>query len=47
MTAFVESVRPVALSVLFTQGFDEDRKGILSNLAALRPELIVPDILDR
>ena len=47
VTAFVEAIKPAAFSVLFTQAFEEDRKSVFSHLAALRPDLIVPDLLSK
>ncbi len=47
VTSFVEALKPAAFSILFTQSFEEDRKGILGHLAALRPALIIPDLLRR
>lgn len=47
VTAFVECVRPVVLLAMFGKGGSLGAAGALQSLALLRPELVVPPVLER
>lgn len=47
VTTFVESVRPVVLLSMFGKGGSSGAAVALQNLALLRPELVIPPVIER
>lgn len=47
VTKFVLSMKPVALQMMYSRAQHNDIYKIFKHLADLRPELIVPDVIDR
>lgn len=47
LTLFVESYKPIALQAMYSRMSATDAGKIFKHLAELRPELIIPDIVDR
>ncbi|KAL3232022.1 hypothetical protein MRX96_023105 [Rhipicephalus microplus] len=47
VTAFVESVQPVVLLSMFSKGGSSGAAVALQDLALLRPELVIPPVIDR
>lgn len=47
VTKFVLSMKPVALQTMFSRAQHNDIYKIFKHLADLRPELIIPDVIDR
>lgn len=47
LTLFVESYKPIALQAMYSRMSAIDTGKIFKHLADLRPELIIPDVIDR
>ena len=47
ITEFVESMKPIVLLAMFSKTGSHDSAAAIKNLAVLRPEIIIPPLLDR
>lgn len=47
ITDFVENMRPIILLAMFSKTGSHDSAAAIKNLAVLRPEIIIPPLLDR
>ncbi|XP_022243744.1 proteasome activator complex subunit 4-like [Limulus polyphemus] len=47
VTKFVESIKPVVLLSMFSKAGSTDSAAALQNLATVRPEIVIPPVLDR
>ena len=47
ITAFVTSILPIVLLAMFSKNGPQDAKVAIQHLAPLRPELVIPPLLDR
>ncbi|RDD38509.1 Proteasome activator complex subunit 4 [Trichoplax sp. H2] len=47
ITTFVENIRPIAMLLLFTKHLSDEVALIIQNLSILRPEIMLPPLLDR
>lgn len=47
ITKFVEAIQPVALQAMFSKTGALDMVQVLQNLATLRPNLIVPPVIEK
>ena len=47
ITAFVQSIMPVVLLAMFSKNGPQEAKMAIQHLAPLRPELVIPPLLER
>lgn len=47
LTAFVECLKPAVMLAVFNKGGSFDAAGALQNLALIRPDIVLPALLDK